>query len=158
MKKIAMIAVVLVVALATVSARDKIVSADALPKAAKDFIATNFAELTVQYVEKDCNEYEVQLVASVGGNGMDSMSGATVATGAEITFKGNGDWESVKSYGGIPTGILPAAATSYISSTFANAKLVEVEKTWKGFEVKLSNRMEVYFDKNGTCLGQKYDD
>lgn len=27
-----------------------------------------------------------------------------------------------------------------------------------GFEVKLSTRMEVYFDKDGTFLGQKFDD
>ena len=27
-----------------------------------------------------------------------------------------------------------------------------------GFEVTLSTRMEVYFDKDGTFLGQKFDD
>ena len=29
---------------------------------------------------------------------------------------------------------------------------------WNGIELKLSNRMEVHFDKNGKFLGQKYDD
>ena len=158
MKKIGMIAVMLVLAVAAASARDKIVSADQLPKAAKDFIAANFAGLTVQYVEKDFNEYEVQLVAGSESTGMDSVSGATVASSVEIKFKGNGDWESVKSYGGIPAGILPAAVTSYISSNYADAKVVEVEKDWNRIEVKLSNRMELYFDKNGKFLGQKFDD
>ena len=81
MKKIAMIAVVLVMALAAVSARDKIVSADQLPKTAQDFISAHFAGKTVQYVEMDFNEFEVQL-----------------SDRTEIEFGGNGEWESVKSY------------------------------------------------------------
>lgn len=141
MKKIAMIAVVLVVALAAVSARDKIVSADALPKAAKDFIAANFAGKTVQYVEHEFNEYEVQL-----------------SDRSEIKFDGNGNWESIKCYEGVPAGALPASVTSYVGSNFADAKIVEAEKDWNSIELKLSNRMEVFFDKNGKYMGQKYDD
>ena len=53
MKKIGLILVALVLALATVSADDKIVSAESLPQKAKDFIAANFAGKTVQYAEKD---------------------------------------------------------------------------------------------------------
>lgn len=141
MKKIAMIAMVLVLALAAVSARDRIVSADQLPKAAQDFIAANFAGKTVQYVEKDFNEYEVQL-----------------SDRSEITFGGNGEWESIKSYEGIPAGVLPEAVTSYVQKNFADAKIVEAEKDWNSIELKLSNRMEVFFDKNGKYMGQKYDD
>lgn len=141
MKKIAMIAMVLVVALAAVSARDKIVSADQLPKAAQDFISANFAGKTVQYVEKDFNEFEVQL-----------------SDRSEIKFGGNGEWESIKCYEGIPAGVLPEAITSYVKKNFADAKIVEAEKDWNSIELKLSNRMEVFFDKDGKYMGQKYDD
>ena len=141
MKKIAMIAMVLVLALAAVSARDKIVSADQLPKTAQDFISANFAGKTVQYVEKDFNEFEVQL-----------------SDRSEIKFGGNGEWESVKSYEGIPAGVLPEAVTSYVKKNFADAKIVEAEKDWNSIELKLSNRMEVFFDKDGKYMGQKYDD
>lgn len=141
MKKIAMIAMVLVVALAAVSARDKIVSADQLPKTAQDFISANFAGKTVQYVEKDFNEFEVQL-----------------SDRTEIKFGGNGDWESIKCYEGIPAGVLPEAVTSYVQKNFADAKIVEAEKDWNSIELKLSNRMEVFFDKDGKYMGQKYDD
>lgn len=141
MKKIAMIAMVLVVALAAVSARDKIVSADQLPKTAQDFISANFAGKTVQYVEKDFNEFEVQL-----------------SDRTEIKFGGNGEWESIKCYEGIPAGVLPEAVTSYVKKNFADAKIVEAEKDWNSIELKLSNRMEVFFDKDGKYMGQKYDD
>ena len=141
MKKIAMIAMVLVVALAAVSARDKIVSADQLPKTAQDFISANFAGKTVQYVEKDFNEFEVQL-----------------SDRSEIKFGGNGEWESIKCYEGIPAGVLPEAVTSYVQKNFADAKIVEAEKDWNSIELKLSNKMEVFFDKDGKYMGQKYDD
>ena len=141
MKKLGLILVALVLAVATVTADDKIVSAEKLPQKAKDFIAANFAGKTVQYVEKDFNEYEVQL-----------------SDRAEITFKGNGEWENVKSYEGLPASILPAAIGTYLTSNFADAKIVEVEKDWNRIEVKLSSRLEVYFDKDGKFLGQKFDD
>lgn len=141
MKKLGLILVALVLAVATVTADDEIVSAEKLPQKAKDFIAANFAGKTVQYVEKDFNEYEVQL-----------------SDRAEITFKGNGEWENVKSYEGLPASILPATVGTYLTSNFADAKIVEVEKDWNRIEVKLSTRMEVYFDKDGKFLGQKFDD
>ena len=141
MKKIGLVLVALVLALATVSADDRIVSPDQLPQKAKDFIASKFAGKTVQYVEKDFNEYEVQLNDR-----------------SEINFGGNGEWETIKCYQGIPAGILPEAVTSYVTSNFADAKIVEAEMDWNGIELKLSNRMEVHVDKNGKFLGQKYDD
>ena len=141
MKKLGLILVALVLAVATITADDRIISAEKLPQKAKDFIAANFAGKTVQYVEKDFNDYEVQL-----------------SDRAEITFKGNGEWENVKSYEGLPASILPATVGTYLTSNFADAKIVEVEKDWNRIEVKLSTRIEVYFDKDGTFLGQKFDD
>lgn len=141
MKKIGMIAAVLVLLVAGVSARDRVVSADALPKAAKDFIAANFAGKTATYVEQEFNKFEVHL-----------------NDGTEIDFTGNGDWLKVKSYTGFPTAILPAAVTSYVSSNFAGATIYEADKDWNSIELKLSNRMELFFDINGKFLGQKFDD
>ena len=141
MKKIGLILVTLVLALATVSADDRIVSAESLPQKAKDFIAANFAGKTVQYVEKEFNEYEVQLNDRT-----------------EITFKGNGEWESIKSYEGVPVAVLPSSLTSYVKTNFADAKIVEVERDLNRIEIKLSTGMEVFFDKDGKYLGQKFDD
>lgn len=140
MKKIGLVMVVLALVAGIVAADDRIVSPEKLPKGAKDFIATNFAGKTVQYVEKDFNEYEVQL-----------------SDRTEITFNGD-NWESIKSYEGIPAGVLPETVTSYVKNNFADAKIVEAEKDWNSIELKLSNRMEVYFDKNGKYMGQKFDD
>lgn len=141
MKKIGLILVTLVLALTTACADDRIVSPESLPQKAKDFIAANFAGKTVQYVEKEFNEYEVQLNDRT-----------------EIKFKGNGEWETIKSYEGVPVAVLPSSLTSYVKTNFADAKIVEVERDLNRIEIKLSTGMEVFFDKDGKYLGQKFDD
>ena len=141
MKKIGLILVTLVLALTTACADDRIVSPESLPQKAKELIAVHFPGKTVQYVEKEFNEYEVQL-----------------SDRTEITFKGNGEWESIKSYEGVPVAALPASLTSHISGNFADAKIVEVERDLNRIEIKLSTGMEVFFDKDGKYLGQKFDD
>jgi hypothetical protein len=141
MKKIGMILVTLVLALTAACADDRIVSPESLPQKAKEFIAVHFSGKTVQYVEKEFNEYEVQL-----------------SNRTEIKFKGNGEWETIKSYEGVPVAALPASLTSHVSANFADAKIIEVEKDLNRIEVKLSTGLEVFFDKDGKFLGQKFDD
>lgn len=141
MKKIGLILVTLVLALTAACADDRIVSPESLPQKAKELIAAHFPGKTVQYVEKEFNEYEVQLNDRT-----------------EITFKGNGEWESIKSYEGVPVAALPASLTSHISGNFADSKIVEVERDLNRIEIKLSTGMEVFFDKDGKYLGQKFDD
>ncbi len=141
MKKIGLILVTLVLALTAACADDRIVSPESLPQKAKELIAVHFLGKTVQYVEKEFNEYEVQL-----------------SDRTEITFKGNGEWKSIKSYEGVPVAALPASLTSHISGNFADAKIVEVERDLNRIEIKLSTGMEVFFDKDGKYLGQKFDD
>ncbi|AEE16055.1 PepSY-like domain-containing protein [Treponema brennaborense] len=140
MKKLHMIAVLVVFGTACVFA-DKIISADALPKNAQTLIGTAFPGKTVQYAQADFNEYE-----------------AVLNDGTEIQFTGNGDWEEIKSYGGIPAALLPKAAADYIGTQYPNVLIVKAEKDWQALEVTLANRMELYFDKNGKLLGQKLDD
>lgn len=141
MKRICIIMAMVALLVANVTADDRIISADQLPQKAKDLVAKSFSGKTVQYVEQDWDDYEVQL-----------------NDGTEIKFTRSGDWESVKSYNSVPVSILPAGVGTYLGKNFADAKVIEVEKDWNGFEVKLSNRMEVFFDKGGKHLGQKYDD
>ena len=159
MKKIGLILVALVLAVATVNAEGKMVPPESLPQKAKDFIAANFAGKSVGYAEKEFNEYEVQLnSAPAASEAVDSMTGATAASNVEIKFNGKGEWKTIKSYGGVPAAVLLASITSYVTTNFADAKIVEAEKEKNRIELKLSTGMEVFFDKNGKFLGQKFDD
>ena len=135
--------IVLVVLMVTVSAAfaDRVVSADSLPQTAKDLIAQYFPGKSVMYAEADFNEYEVNL-----------------NDGTEIQFSGKGEWEEIKCYTGVPEALLNAAAVSYAKQQYPDAVIIQAEKDWRSIELKLSNRMELYFDTNGNFLGMKYDD
>lgn len=45
-----------------------------------------------------------------------------------------------------------------IQSSFPGAFIVDVDWEEFGYEIKLSNNMEMFFDRNGNFLGQKWDD
>ncbi|EAK0959156.1 hypothetical protein A0Z08_07905 [Campylobacter lari] len=45
-----------------------------------------------------------------------------------------------------------------IQSSFPGAFIVDVDWEEFGYEIKLSNNMEMFFDRNGNFLGQKRDD
>lgn len=140
MKKITMITAIFLLVLSATFA-DKVISADQLSAGAKDFISKTFPGKTVQYVEADFGSYEVVL-----------------NDGTEIDMKTSGEWETVKSYTGVPTTLLPAAITNYVSTTYPNVIILEVENNWNNYELKLANQWELYFDKDGKFLGQKFDD
>lgn len=140
MKKIFVLGFVFMMS-AMVFAKDKVIPANSLPAKAQSFITQNFPESTATYVEADWNEYEVQL-----------------DDGTEIQFKGNGDWKDVKSYRGVPKTILSNVIYGQLDAMFPDVNIVEVEKEKGNIEVKMANRMKVYFSANGKLIGQKYDD
>ncbi|EAL3889184.1 hypothetical protein A0Z20_08530 [Campylobacter lari] len=45
-----------------------------------------------------------------------------------------------------------------IQSSFPGTFIVDVNWEEFGYEIKLSNNMEMFFDRNGNFLGQKWDD
>ncbi len=140
MKKLSLIIAGLLITAAAAFA-DRVVSPDSLPQAAKDLVSTHFPGKTVQFVEADFNEFEVVL-----------------NDGSQLQLAGNGDWKEVESYTGVPESMLPAAVVQHVKTTYPDILIMKAEKNWNNIEIKLSNRMELYFDTNGNLLGQKFDD
>ena len=139
MKKTLMIA--MMAALAAAAFADRIVPVDSIPQAAKSLIAEHFPGKAAQFAKADFNEYEVQL-----------------NDGTEIEFTGSGEWKEIKAYAGVPAGVFPRPIADYVSQAYPNVPILKAEKEWRGYELKLANRMEMYFDSSGRFLGQKFDD
>ena len=78
--------------------------------------------------------------------------------GTEIDMTISGEWETIKSYTGVPASVIPAAITTYVTTNYPGTLIIEVESNWNNFELKLTNRWELFFDKDGKFLGQKFDD
>ena len=87
-----------------------------------------------------------------------SMSTSTVlishtqkrlANGAKIEFSDKGVWEEVDcQFSEVPAAIIPVAIKNYIDENFAGEKVISIERNRFNYEVKLSNRLELKFDKD----------
>ena len=120
---------------------DMIISPNALPESIKQFIATHF-KAQIGLVEMDRKSYEIYLT-----------------DGTELEFDIMGNWKEIESkLTPIDFAVLPANIASIIKNQFPNTAIVEVERQINSYKIKLSNRMKIRIDPNGTILSQKVDD
>lgn len=118
--------------------------ASVLPKGAQTTLANNFkSKVSVVKIDKDfgrISEYEV-----------------VMTDGTEITFDSNGNWKDVEVNvsKSVPSGFIPAAISKYVKGNQSGQRIVGIEKNRGGYEVELSNGVEMKFDKDGNFL--RYD-
>ena len=119
--------------------------ASALPKAAQSVIKKNFkTRVGVVKIDKDfgrISEYE-----------------ATLTDGSEISFDRQGNWKNVEAPGNssVPSKFIPKGVSDYVSKTHKGMKIVSIEKERSGYEVELSNGIDIKFNQNGDFV--RYDD
>ena len=121
---------------------DWIVPVSSLPQKSRAFINSTFPGVQIWKVERDGGKFEVKL-----------------SNGVDIDFYINGDWKDIS--GGwvtIPFTVLPAAVANTVRQTYPQAMMVDVEKEWGNYKVKLNNMMELYVTASGQLMGQKFDD
>ncbi len=145
MKKILFL-LAIVISVLSVSARDKYShDVNVLPVAAQTVIKNNFkAEVSHIKIEKDwgrVSEYEVVLT-----------------DGTEITFDTHGNWRDieVRRNASVPAAFIPAAISTFIKQNQKKANVTGIEKSRSGYEVELSNGVEMKFNTDGKFL--RYDD
>ena len=115
--------------------------ASVLPANARDLISSNFTSaISLVEIEKgmgSIKEYEV-----------------TLTDGSEITFTGSGEWKSVDTPSNrpVPSGLVPTAIGQYVAEKHAGAYIVGLEKNKKGYEIELSNDIEMQFDPAGNFM------
>ena len=138
MKKILLILVALfsVGALAAVADNDKLINKSQLPIAAQQFIDANFAGVDLMYAKEECNilfnSYEVRL-----------------ANGIKLEFSNKGNWEEVDcQQNEVPAAIVPQPIKEYVDKNYPAEKILKIEKSRNDYEIKLSNRLELKFDKD----------
>lgn len=144
MKKILALLAVMVACVAGVRADEYVHDTSVLPQAALTTVNKNFkAKVSVIKVDRDfgrVSEYEVILT-----------------DGSEITFDSKGNWKEVEVAvaNRVPAAFIPAGVQKYVSANQPQAHVVGIEKERKGYEVKLSNGVEMKFDANGNF--KRYD-
>ena len=142
MKKMFLSLLVMMLAVVPMMAdNDKIITREELPEQAQMFLTKHFENADVLYAkaERDMGvvtSYDVVLEGNV-----------------KVEFNRSGDWTSVDcERGQVPDSVLPQSILDYVKNRFSKAYVVEIERDRMGYEVKLSNDLDLDFDKNGKFL------
>lgn len=128
---------------------DTAINYSEVPQTAKSFLQNHFVDLyesDILYTKLDKDgTYEVKF-----------------KNGIEIDFYPNGVWKEIDLNGNtLPSSVamtLPEKALSYISSTYPNQKIEDIEKTGayseqgQGFKIEIQNDRDIYFDALGNVL------
>ena len=134
MKKILLVLVVALLSVGSAMADNRPISSEQLPDKAKQFLKQHFPQQRVTLATQDHDlvgrDYEV-----------------TLDDGTRIDFSASGEWQKVESRGTVPSALVPAGVASYVHKHYANDKIVRIERDKRDFEVRLSNGLELTFDK-----------
>lgn len=113
----------------------------ALPEGVTAFIQQYFPGATVVRVETDSEhggvEYEVNL-----------------NDGTEVDFDVNNQWEKVDCRTkAVPAALVPKAIAGYVKSNYQNLSITKIHKEHYGYEIELSNGLDLNFDRSGQFMG-----
>ena len=134
MKKIILTVSLLLIGSAAALA-DKPVSLEQLPAAAQSFLKSHFPSQAVTFASEDrgliSKEYEVLL-----------------SDGAKVDFDSDGEWTDVEcKLSRVPDAIVPKPITEYVAKSFPQVKILKIERDRRGYELSLSNGLDIDFDK-----------
>ena len=120
-------------------ASDRIITKEQLPAAAQTFIQKTFPGQTISYAKIDFDgrkTYEVRL-----------------SNGTEVEFDQNGTWDKVDcNFSAVPADLVPANIANSVKSSFPDAVIVKIDKERGGYDIELSNDLELKFNKNGQMV------
>lgn len=135
MKRIFAIIAISMASLSIMKADDRPVTFAQLPAAAQAFINSNYPADKISYATVDDDlirpDYNVVLVS-----------------GVRIQFEHSGALEKISSMNGIPAELIPVQIRDYVKIHYPDAAFREFEIGRKSYEVKLSNRLELKFNRN----------
>ncbi|NPD80511.1 PepSY-like domain-containing protein [Prevotella sp. PINT] len=138
MKKLALLLICLlsVCTIFAFAGNDKVITVKQLPHTAQVFLKSHFNTNKVAIVKMEnkiiAKDYEV-----------------TFVNGNKIDFDSKGNWEEIDCKATVvPNKVVPAKILGYVKANYPHEKIVKIERDRRGYEVKLSNRMELSFNTN----------
>lgn len=119
---------------------DKPISKKDLPQAAQTFIQTYFSDKAITLVKQDTDvarkTYDV-----------------VFADGTEVEFNGKGLWTEVSTKtGAVPQDLVPETIRTFVGEKYAGQTICRIERERAKTEVKLSNGLELTFNKDGRLI------
>lgn len=144
MKKLFILAVSVFATYNIAMADDKPIDFNNLPQAAKTLVTQHFADKKIAgtTIDKELMSTEYKIYFS---------------DGCKVEFNGDGQWKDIDCKGSaIPSGLIPEKIAKYLNTTYPGATVSEMEKDRMGYDIKISNGMELKFNKSQKFLRLDY--
>lgn len=138
MKKIILTLLLIVAGFGAANADKYTIDRSQLPESAQEFLTKYFPKSKVGMIKVDRHllkktDYDVKLV-----------------NGTKIEFNNAGKWTSVDCQTReVPQDLILKPIRNYVAKNFPDVKIVKIEKDLVGFDVELSDGVEVKFDRLG---------
>ncbi len=142
MKKLLGLIVCMLLTVSAMYARDR-VSRDVnlLPTEARELIKNHFAEASISYLKVDKNLFRVE--------GYD----VRLTDGTELDFNSKGQWTEIEAEkNAVPASLIPDVIKKYMKQNYNGQRVKKIKHNRRGYELKLSNGLEVEFDNMGHFL------
>ena len=69
--------------------------------------------------------------------------------GDKVEFDSHGQWKDIScKYSSVPASVIPKPIRNYLKSNYPKMKVLEIERNKKNYEVKLSNGLEITFNRD----------
>ncbi|WP_313368788.1 PepSY-like domain-containing protein [Sphingobacterium mizutaii] len=120
--------------------KESVVTEDQLPQSASQFLNENFKGVKILSV--------VEEKEGLSGKEFDVL----LDNGIEIKFDKNGQWLDIDAKADtatLPDNLIPTAIRDYVKQNYANAGINSIEKEKHGYDVELTNGLDLVFDKDG---------
>lgn len=133
MKKLTFIATFLLGSMLFAQAgNEQRITLEQLPKVAQTTISTYFNGKKIAKVEKETDRSNIEYTVEFSNND-------------DIKFDKNGDWTEID--GSVPTKLIPTEIQKVVASKYPHKSIIQIEKDKNGYDVELSNGVDLEFDK-----------
>ena len=114
---------------------DRIIAKENLPANSQQFIKTYFGDLNTAYIKEERGFFEKSYEV-------------VFADGTKVEFARNGEWKEIDCRrSSVPSPIIPKIIAEYVKKNYPDARILQIERDRNDYEVRLSNRLELTFDK-----------
>ena len=115
---------------------DRPISVDKMPQKAQAFITKYFSGTSVAIAKQE-------------GGIMDKSYDVVFKNGDKVEFDSKGNWENIECrHSAVPRAAVPAAISKYLDENFPGTQVREIDLDFRGYDVELSNGLDIEFDKN----------
>ena len=114
---------------------DRVIDVAQLPTPAQQLLSSEFAGKQVSFVKADRDlltlDYDV-----------------VFSDGSAIEFDSRGQWEEINCrQGDVPESLVPEAIRQHVKAHYASERIRQIERRRRGYEIKLTNGLELKFNK-----------